>query len=71
MALFPHQKLDWTINTLQEKLSRNPGDPGYRVEKARAQLSSGLFHRGGERACSQASKSASSCARVLSMRRAV
>jgi tetratricopeptide (TPR) repeat protein len=54
MSLFPHQKLDWTISTLQEKLDRTPSDPGYRVEVARAQLSSGLFHRGGERACSAA-----------------
>lgn len=53
-TLFPHQKLDWTISNLQEKLVKNPADPGYRVELARAMLSRGLFHRGGEQACSRA-----------------
>ena len=53
-TLFPHQKLDWTIAHLEEQLGQASGDPGLRVELARALLASGLFHRGGERACSRA-----------------
>ena len=53
-TLFPHQKLDWTITHLEERLQQSPGDPGLRTELARALLASGLFHRGGERACSLA-----------------
>ena len=53
-TLFPHQKLEWTINHIDETLGQTPGDPALRTELARALLSSGLFHRGGERACSRA-----------------
>src|SRR5687767_727196 len=53
-TLFPHQKLDWIIDSLEEKLRKSPADPAPRVELALALLSSGLFHRGGERACTKA-----------------
>ncbi|MFT4979038.1 MAG: tetratricopeptide (TPR) repeat protein [Myxococcota bacterium] len=53
-TLFPHQKLEWTISHLEEQLVQTPGDPAMRVELARSLLSSGLFHRGGEQACSRA-----------------
>lgn len=53
-TLFPHQKLDWTISHLEEQVEQTSSDPGLRVELARALLSAGLFHRGGEQACSQA-----------------
>lgn len=53
-TLFPHQKLEWSISHLDDQLAKTPGDPALRTELARALLSSGLFHRGGEQACSRA-----------------
>lgn len=53
-SLFPHQKLDWTISRLEESTGRSPDDPALRVELARAVLSRGLFHQGGERECNRA-----------------
>jgi tetratricopeptide (TPR) repeat protein len=53
-SLFPHQKLDWTISRLEERVERAPDDPALLLELARAILSRGLYHGGGERDCSQA-----------------
>ncbi len=53
-SLFPHQKLDWTISRLEESTSRTPEDPALRLELARALLSRGLFHQGGEAECNRA-----------------
>jgi len=53
-TLFPHQKLEWTITHLEEQLGQTSSDPALRAELARALLSSGLFHKGGEQACSRA-----------------
>lgn len=53
-SLFPHQKLDWTVNRLQQALERSPEDPSARIALARGLLSRGLYHGGGERECSLA-----------------
>ena len=53
-TMFPHQKLDWSIGRLEESLRKNPEDPAARLELARAVLSRGLFHGGGERECNHA-----------------
>jgi len=48
MALFPHQKLDWSIKRLEQRLEANPDDPPARLDLALHQLSRGWFHDGGE-----------------------
>lgn len=53
-SLYPHQKLDWTISRLEEATARSPEDPALRLELARALLSRGLFHQGGEAECNRA-----------------
>lgn len=53
-SLFPHQKLDWTVSKLEERVGQAPDDPSLLLELARAVLSRGLYHGGGERDCSQA-----------------
>lgn len=53
-SLFPHQKLDWTVSKLEERAGQAPDDPSLLLELARAVLSRGLYHGGGERDCSQA-----------------
>ena len=53
-SLFPHQKLDWTISRLQERVDATPDDPTARIELAGAMVSRGLYHGGGERVCNDA-----------------
>ncbi len=53
-TLFPHQKLDWLITKLEDKVRSFPDDPAARVDLARAVLSRGLYHSGGERDCNAA-----------------
>ncbi|MCB9780826.1 MAG: tetratricopeptide repeat protein [Alphaproteobacteria bacterium] len=57
-ALFPHQKLDWLISRLEDKVHERPDDPQARLELARALISRGLFHSGmrdgAERECNRA-----------------
>jgi tetratricopeptide (TPR) repeat protein len=53
-TLFQHQKLDWLISKLQLRVDEFPDDPAARVELARAVLSRGLFHGGGESDCNTA-----------------
>ena len=43
-SLFPHQKLDWTISRLQERVDATPDDPTARIELAGAMVSRGLYH---------------------------
>ncbi len=52
-SLFIHQKLDWTIARLQAAADRSPDDPAARVALARAKVSRGLYHGGGERECNE------------------
>ncbi|MEC7949086.1 MAG: tetratricopeptide repeat protein [Myxococcota bacterium] len=60
-ALFPHQKLDWLVNKLEEKVRDLPDDPAARVDLARAVLGRGLYHGGGERDCNAALTVARKC----------
>lgn len=53
-ALFPHQKLDWLIARLEDSAHEKPDDPGIRLELARALVSRGLYHGGGEQQCNRA-----------------
>ncbi|RME26774.1 MAG: tetratricopeptide repeat protein, partial [Deltaproteobacteria bacterium] len=53
-SLFPHNKLDWLISRIEDKVHAAPDDPHLRLELARALLSRGLFHGGGERECNRA-----------------
>ncbi len=46
--MFPHQKLDWNVARLEKRLESAPDDAVARTELARACLSRGLFHDGGE-----------------------
>ncbi len=46
--LFIHQKLDWTVDRLDEQAAAAPDDPQVRVELARALVSRALFHGRGE-----------------------
>ena len=48
MALFPHQKLDWSIKRLEQRLEANPDDAAPRLDLALHQLSRAWFHDGGE-----------------------
>jgi tetratricopeptide (TPR) repeat protein len=52
-SLFIHQKLDWTIARLQSAAERAPDDPMARVSLARARVSRGLYHGGGEKECNE------------------
>ena len=54
LSLFPHQKLDWTISRLEEKMRSTVVDPALRLELARVTVSLGLFHNGGESPCARA-----------------
>lgn len=60
-ALFPHQKLDWLVNKLEQKARDFPDDPAARVDLARAVLGRGLYHGGGERDCNTALTIARKC----------
>jgi tetratricopeptide (TPR) repeat protein len=53
-TLFPHTKLDWTISRLEDRIHGSPDDPASRIELARAVLSRGLYHSGGEQDCNRA-----------------
>lgn len=53
-SLFPHTKLDWLISRLEDRVHEAPDDPQGRLELARALISRGLFHSGGERDCNRA-----------------
>ncbi len=46
--MFPHKKLDWLIDRLQHQVADNGEDLDRRHELARACLSKGLYHGGGE-----------------------
>ena len=48
--MYPHKKLDWHISRLEKQLQEHPEDPEARFELARATLSRGLYHGGGEAA---------------------
>lgn len=53
-SLFPHNKLDWLISKIEDQVHASPDDPALRLELARALISRGLFHGGGERECNRA-----------------
>ena len=53
-SLFPHQKLDWIISRLGDRVESNPDDPTARIQLASAMVSRGLYHGGGERVCNDA-----------------
>ena len=53
-SLFLHQKLDWSIARFEDRVHRYPDDPQARVDLARAVLSRGLYHGGGEKECNRA-----------------
>lgn len=53
-ALFPHQKLDWTIADLEKKSQRSAGNTLMLLQLAKCHLSKGLFHGGGEQSCTNA-----------------
>lgn len=46
--MFPHDKLDWTVSRLEKKVT-DGADPDVRLAYARACLSRGWFHGGGDR----------------------
>ncbi len=52
--MFPHQKLDWLLGRLEADVRDKADDPAVRLEYARALISKGLFHGGGEQFCSLA-----------------
>ncbi len=52
--MFPHQKLDWLLGRLEASVREQADDPAVRLEYARALISKGLFHGGGEQFCSMA-----------------
>lgn len=52
--MYPHKKLDWLISRLEDQVQQSPDDPELRHELARAYLSRGLYHGGGESWCNQA-----------------
>ena len=54
LSLFPHQRLDWEISDLEEKSKRSSGNTTNLLKLMKAYLSKGLFHNGGEQACSSA-----------------
>jgi len=51
--MYPHKKLDWQIGRLERALADSPTDSSIRHELARASLSRGLYHGGGETWCSK------------------
>jgi tetratricopeptide (TPR) repeat protein len=53
-SLLPHQKLDWSISTLEDRLNQHADDVPARLELTRAVLSRALFHGGGEAECNRA-----------------
>ena len=48
MALFPHQKLDWSIKRLEQRVTATPDDASARLDLALHCLSKAWFHDGGE-----------------------
>ncbi len=46
--MFPHDKLDWTLKRLEQRLDAAADDVAGRAEYARACLSKAMFHGGGE-----------------------
>ena len=53
-SLFTHQKLDWTINKLEDQLHADPQNEECLLKLARAVVCRGLFHGGGEKECNRA-----------------
>lgn len=53
-SLLPHQKLDWSISTLEDRLLAHSDDVAARLELTRAILSRALYHGGGEAECNRA-----------------
>ena len=53
-SLFPHAKLDWSIDKLEEQVHADPADPELRLQLARALVTRGIYHDGGEKECSRA-----------------
>jgi tetratricopeptide (TPR) repeat protein len=51
--MYPHKKLDWHIGRLERSLADSPADNDIRHDLARAALSRGLYHGGGENWCSK------------------
>lgn len=45
--MFPHDKLDWNLSRLEQRLAESP-DPLARIAYAKACLSKGRFHAGGD-----------------------
>lgn len=54
MSLFPHQKLDWSIQRLDRQLQDSPRDDDLRLQYASALWSRGHFQGGGEADLSEA-----------------
>ncbi len=52
--MYPHKKLDWLVSRLERQAEQTPDDPRLLHDLARAYLSMGLYHGGGEGRCSQA-----------------
>ncbi len=52
--MFPHKKLDWHTSRLEVQVREGADDPERRHELARAYLSRGLYHGGGEAWCNKA-----------------
>jgi tetratricopeptide (TPR) repeat protein len=46
--MFPHDKLDWTLSRLEQRLEHAPDDTVARLEYATGHLSQAMFHDGGE-----------------------
>ncbi len=46
--MYPHQKLEWTQERLEERLAEAPDDTAARSELARVCLSRAMYHNGGE-----------------------
>jgi tetratricopeptide (TPR) repeat protein len=51
--MYPHKKLDWHIGRLERSLADSPADNQIRHDLARAALSRGIYHGGGETWCSK------------------
>jgi tetratricopeptide (TPR) repeat protein len=56
--MFPHKKLDWLIGRLETEAQSKAEDPTAQLAYARALLSKGVFHGGGEQWCAQALRQA-------------
>jgi tetratricopeptide (TPR) repeat protein len=54
VSMFPHDKLDWNLSRLEKKLADGQTDTETRLAYARANLSKGRFHAGGEQCFTEA-----------------